>query len=148
MLAGTADVVMTAPGVVAVFVAVCEASRTCCANALAMVLAGPTFLGTVVGFAFSDTPGSSYSSGFFVLVASATFSVVVEAVAFNAVSGGGSMFKPVVFRPPRLSSGGGLVAFSVCGGRGGFDFRFSESFAFFLGFLICPEDCKLSSISS
>ena len=150
ILAGTADIVVAAPEAVAAFAAfaafaaaICETARALCANAKATALAGPVFLGTVVGFASSDTPGSSDS---FFPVSSGSVSVVVETVAFGSESVGGSTVRPVVFRPPRIGAGGDLVA-SVRG-RGGMDLRFSNSFAFFLGCLICPEVSELSSASS
>ena len=101
-----------------------------------------------MGFASSDTPGS-FSSDSFVPVSFGSFSVVVETATVGSVSVGGSTVRPVVFRPPRIGAGGDLVAVtSVREGGGGFDLRFSNSFAFFLGFLICPEVSELSSASS
>ena len=124
ILAGTADIVVAAPGVVGAFAAfaafaaaICETVRALCANANATALAGPVFLGTVVGFASSDTPGS-FSSDFFVPVSSGSFSAVVETAAVGSESVGGSTVRPVVFRPPRIGAGGDLVA-SVREGGGG-----------------------------
>ena len=153
MLAGTADEVVAAPGVVAAFAAfaavICETARALCSNAKATVLAGPAFLGMVEGFASSDTPGS-FSSDSFLPISSGSFSVVVETVTVGSVSVGGSAVKPVVFRPPRLGADGDLAAVAlVRDGGGGRDFHcLSNSFAFFLGFLICPEVRELSSASS
>ena len=145
MLHGAADCFIAAPGVVRVFTAFGEASATDGDESRSQKnSAGPAFLVAVVGFASSDTPESS--SDPFLPVSLSTSSVVVKEVAFGSVSGGGSIVKPGVFRPPSLVTDGDLVAF---GGWGDCTFHFSKFFAFFPGYLTCPEECELSlSLSS
>ena len=124
------------------FAAICEACRTFCDNANALVLAGPAFLGAVVGFASSDTPGSSSSSVSNTPVTSGTFSVAVEAVAFGTVSVGGSMARPVVFRPPRLGTGGDLAAFALVRGGGGVRFPLFQLLRLLPGDLRLPRGLR------